>query len=164
MLRFEAFVSHNLAASPFIASIMGRCLLAVKQLLAKVPIKVQVVIWMAATSLRLTEPQPTAGGTQLQAAVTRCPQGCPLLSQAEQRPSYRVCKGLPSSQPVFLRPLELQDSRTTTLSFSGSLFWRKKTGGIKGITWSGGMTLRKGSWLWKNFLWTYDPGPVEKET
>lgn len=41
VLHFEALVSHNLAASQFIASIMGRCLLAVKQLLAKAVIKVQ---------------------------------------------------------------------------------------------------------------------------
>lgn len=40
-LCLEALVSHNLAASQFIAPIMGRCLLAVKQLLAKAVIKVQ---------------------------------------------------------------------------------------------------------------------------
>lgn len=41
MLSCEALVSHNLAASQLIAPIMGRCLFAVKQLLAKAVIKVQ---------------------------------------------------------------------------------------------------------------------------
>ena len=40
VLYFEAPVSHNFVTSQFIASIMGRCLLAVKQLLAKAVIKV----------------------------------------------------------------------------------------------------------------------------
>lgn len=40
-MHFKALVSHNSAASKFIASIMGRCLLAVKKLLAKAVIKVQ---------------------------------------------------------------------------------------------------------------------------
>lgn len=40
VLYFEAPVSHNFVTSQFIASIMGRCLLTVKQLLAKAAIKV----------------------------------------------------------------------------------------------------------------------------
>ena len=41
VLYFEAPVSHNFVTSQSIASIMGRGLLAVKQLLAKAGIKVQ---------------------------------------------------------------------------------------------------------------------------